>query len=318
MRDDPAILRPMGVMIDGTYHVEDPGPDTTVGGEFRRAEAKIRDWITPDGPYRPEPGRYHLYVAWNCPWAHRALLARTILGLEDAITVAYARPRRTGQGWVYDADGEYADPELGVSAIHEVYSRQRPGYTGRCTMPVLWDRETRQIVSNESADVIRMFRAFGRGPDLYPEALRTDIDAWNERIYPTLNNGVYRAGFARTQEAYDTAVGEVFDTLDAIEERLRAAEWLAGSAFTEADLRLFPTLARFDVAYHYAFKCNIRRIVDYPALWRYARRIYHMPGVRETVRFWVYKQGYHSPSKLRNPLGIVPAGPAIDWSLDDD
>lgn len=306
----------MGVMIDGIYHADDPGPDTTEGGRFKRAESRIRDWITTDGPYSPDPGRYHLYVAWNCPWAHRALLARTILNLEDAITVSYARPRRTDHGWVYDKDGEYSDSELGITAIHQVYSRQRPTYTGRLTVPVLWDRKTGQIVSNESADIIRMFGAFGRGPDLYSEPHRADIDAWNDRIYATLNNGVYRAGFARTQTAYDEAVAEVFATLDAIERRLQSNAWLAGDSFSEADLRLFPTLARFDVAYHYAFKCNIRRIMDYPALWRYARRIHAMPGVADTVRFWVYKQGYFSPSELRNPLGIVPAGPDIDWSLE--
>lgn len=305
----------MGVMIDGEYFKDDPGPDTTEGGEFRRAEAKIRDWINRDSPFTPDPARYHLYVAWNCPWAHRALLARVILGLEHTVTVSYARPRRSDQGWVYDAEGEYSDPELGVRAVHEVYSRQKSGYTGRLTVPVLWDRETGQIVSNESADIIRMFSEFDRGPDLYPVAVRSDIDAWNDRIYPTLNNGVYRAGFARTQEAYDAAVTEVFATLDAIEDRLQSRDWLAGDSFSEADLRLFPTLARFDVAYHYAFKCNIRRIMDYPALWAYARRIFAMPGVADTVRFWVYKQGYFSPSELRNPLGIVPKGPEIDWAL---
>jgi len=305
----------MGVMIDGTYLVDDPGPDTVVGGEFHRAEAKIRDWITTDGPCTPDAGRYHLYVAWNCPWAHRALLARVILGLEEEVSVAFARPRRTDQGWTYDPSGPFSDPELGVRAVHEVYSRQRPGYTGRLTVPVLWDRKTEQIVSNESADIIRMLGLFGRGPDLYPERLRADIDRWNDLIYPTLNNGVYRAGFARTQEAYDSAVAQVFDTLDRIEDQLGRTEWLAGDRFTEADLRLFPTLARFDVAYHYAFKCNIRRISDYPKLWTYARRIYAMPGVAGTVDFDIYKRGYHSPSELRNPLGIVPAGPDIDWAL---
>lgn len=305
----------MGVMINGTYHMEDPGADTPSGGEFKRAEAKIRDWITPDGPFPPAAGRYHLYVAWNCPWAHRALIAREILGLKNDIPVSFARPRRTNQGWVFDETGEYSDPELGVSAIHEVYAHQHPGYTGRCTMPVLWDRETRQIVSNESADIIRMFLTFNKGPDLYPAPLRPQIDAWNDRIYPTLNNGVYRAGFARTQDAYNIAVAEVFETLDAIDAQLQKTKWLTGDQMTEADLRLFPTLARFDVAYHYAFKCNIRRITDYPALWTYARRFYAMPGIAETVRFEVYKNGYHSQSELRNPLGIIPAGPQIDWSL---
>jgi len=304
----------MGVMIDGQYHVDDPGPDTTEGGAFKRAAANIRNWITPEGPFTPDPGRYHLYVAWNCPWAHRALLARTVLGLQDCISVAFARPRRTEQGWVYDAEGEYSDPLLGVRAVHQVYSRQNPGYTGRLTIPVLWDTQTQQIVSNESADIVRMLGAFG-GVDLYPDPHRAEIDEWNARIYATVNNGVYRAGFARTQQAYDGAVAEVFETLDEIEAHLAIHTWLVGETFSEADLRLFPTLARFDVAYHYAFKCNIRRLIDYPALWDYARRIYAMPGVRDTVCFDIYKQGYFSPSELRNPLGIVPAGPIVDWSL---
>ncbi|MGI9390450.1 MAG: glutathione S-transferase family protein [Boseongicola sp.] len=302
-------------MINGVYHANDPGSDTTEGGEFKRAASVIREWITLEGPYQPDPGRYHLYVAWNCPWAHRTLLAREILGLQDAISVAYARPRRSDQGWVYDAEGEYSDPELGVRALHEVFAHQQPSYTGRLTVPVLWDRKTKQIVSNESSEIIRMFALFGSGPDLYATPLRGEIDDWNERIYSTLNNGVYRAGFARTQEAYDNAVREVFATLDAIEARLGGNDWLVGDQFSEADLMLFPTLARFDVAYHYAFKCNLRRIVDYPSLWKYARRIYAMPGVADTVRFDIYKQGYFSPSELRNPLGIVPLGPVIDWSL---
>ncbi len=285
----------MGVMIDGVYDPQDPGPDTTRDGAFRRAASTIRHWVTPDGPFAPEPGRYHLYAAWNCPWAHRALLARAILGLEEAIGVSYARPRRTGDGWVFDPEGAFADPCLGVS--------------------VLWDSATGRIVSNESADIVRMLGAFGSGPDLTPPGLTPDIERWNTLIYRTVNNGVYRAGFARTQEAYDVAVAEVFDTLDRIEDHLGGSDWLAGDRFTEADLRLFPTLARFDVAYHYAFKCNIRRLTDYPRLWAYARRIYHMPGVAGTVDFEIYKRGYFSPSELRNPLGIVPAGPRVDWSL---
>ena len=307
--------RAMGVMIDGIFHKDDPGPETDAGGAFRRSEATIRDRIAPGGTHPPEPGRYHLYAAWNCPWAHRALLGRVILGLEDAIGVSYARPRRTEDGWVFDAEGAHADPVLGVGALHEVYARQRPAYTGRLTVPVLWDRQRERIVSNESADILRMLGAFGRGPELYPEPLRADIDDWNARIHAGLNNGVYRAGFARTQAAYDTAVREVFATLDAIESRLQHNAWLAGDRMTEADIRLFPTLARFDVAYHYAFKCNIRRLTDYPALWAYARRFHALPGVAATVRFDIYKQGYFSPSPLRNPLGIVPAGPSIDWNL---
>ena len=189
----------MGVMIDGTYQAQDPVPDTDASGEFKRATTTIRDWISPTGPFAPDAGRYHLYAAWNCPWAHRALLARTILGLSDTITVAYARPRRTDQGWVYDAHGEFSDAELGVSALHQVYARQRGGFTGRLTVPVLWDRPSEQIVSNESADIVQMFGAFGQGPDLCPQALRGTIEKWNTLIYATVNNGVYRAGCARAR-----------------------------------------------------------------------------------------------------------------------
>jgi len=305
----------MAVMIDGRFMADDPAPQTDADGAYRRAAATIRDWIGMDGPYRPEPGRYHIYAAWNCPWAHRVLLARVMLGLEDAISVAFARPRRTADGWVYDTEGEFADPVLGVSALHQVYARHRPRYTGRLTVPVLWDRETGRIVNNESADIVRMLSAFGSGPGLRPPHLAGEIDDWNMRIYGTVNNGVYRAGFARTQAAYDSAVTDLFETLDRIEVQLTASEFLTGARFTEADLRLFPTLARFDVAYHYAFKCNIRRLVDCPALWAYARRIYAMPRIAGTVNFDYYKQGYFSPSELRNPLGIIPAGPLVDWTV---
>ena len=305
----------MGVMIKGKYQQTDPAPDTDQGGEFKRTASTIRHWITLDGDFAAEDGRYHLYAAWNCPWAHRALLTRKMLGLEDAITVSFARPRRTAEGWVFDTDGNYADPCLGVTALHQVFARHTPAYTGRITVPVLWDRKTERIVSNESADIVRMLGAFGRGPDLWPADQTPEIKAWNVLIYRTLNNGVYRAGFARTQEAYDAAVTEVFETLDKIEAQLGQTEFLTGPLFSETDLRLFPTLARFDVAYHYAFKCNIKRLTDYPNIWTYARRIYAMPGVAETVNFDIYKQGYFSPSELRNPLGIVPMGPVIDWSL---
>ncbi len=314
----------MGLMIDGVYHAEDPGPDTTAQGAFRRADSTIRNWITRDGRagptgaggFTPDPGRYHLYLAWNCPWAHRAFLTRMIKWLEDAITVSFARPRRTEDGWVFDDDGPYADPLMGARALHEVYARHDQPYTGRVTVPVLWDRESGRIVSNESADIVQMLdAAFDGGPSLRPDDLAADIDAWNALIYPTLNNGVYRAGFARTQAAYDAAVAEVFDTLDRVEAQLGRTRYLTGDRFTEADLRLFPTLARFDVAYHYAFKCNIRRVSDYPNLWGYAREIYQMPGVAGTVDFDIYKRGYFSPSELRNPLGIVPAGPVIDWTV---
>ncbi len=303
----------MGVMIDGTYHVDDPSPASDADGRYRRQVSAIRNRITKDGPFTPDAGRYHLYAAWNCPWAHRALLGRAYLGLQDVISVAYAAPRRTEQGWVFEAGSPYLDSEMGVSALHEVYSKQQPAYTGRITVPVLWDRHTQSIVSNESADILRMLNAFVPDEGLYPAAKSQEIDDWNDLIYPRLNNGVYRAGFARTQDAYDEAVVEVFDTLDRLDAHLSSHRFLTGSNLTEADLRLFPTLARFDVAYHYAFKCNIRRLSDYTALWAYARDIYQTGTIADTVRFDIYKQGYFSPSELRNPLGIIPAGPLIDW-----
>ncbi len=307
----------MGVMIDGVYHAEDPGPDTVLDGQFRRAKSTIRHWISADGStgFPAEAGRYHLYAAWNCPWAHRVLLTRVMKGLETAIAVSYARPRRTDQGWVFDAAGAYADALMGARALHEVYAHEPDPYTGSITVPLLWDKIAGRAVSNESADLVRMLNDAFPGPDLAPEALRDQIDAWNTRIYRDVNNGVYRAGFARTQDAYDSAVAEVFAALDGIEAHLATHRYLCGDSFTEADLRLFPTLVRFDVAYHYAFKCNIRRLSDYPHLWAYAREIFQMPGIAGTVAFDIYKQGYFSPSDLRNPLGIVPAGPIIDWTL---
>ncbi len=307
----------MGVMIEGVFHEGDPGADTTLGGAYERSASTIRNWITAEGAeFSPDAGRYHLYAAWNCPWAHRALLARAILGLQDIISVSYARPRRTDQGWVFDADGPFSDAELGVTSLHQVYARQKPAYTGRLTVPVIWDKHTESIVSNESSDIVRMLTlAYDPARRLYPGHLAPQIDRWNEIIYPNVNNGVYKAGFARTQAAYDAAVVTLFESLDLIEEQLSRTPALTGAYLTEADLRLFPTLARFDVAYHYAFKCNIRRIMDYPNLWDYARAIFALPGIAQTVNFDIYKQGYFSASELRNPLGIVPMGPEIDWTV---
>ena len=293
----------MGLMIDGEYLVDDPAPDTASGGRFERAKSTLRDPI-PDGA---APSRLHLYAAWNCPWAHRALLTRAVLGL-DEITVSYALPRRTDQGWVFEEE-----PLLGVAAMHQVYAAGADAYTGRVTVPVLWDKETGRILNNESADIVRaMGEAYAPGR-LYPRDKADDIDSWNAMIYPALNNGVYRAGFARTQDAYDEAVADVFAALDRIEAQLSQNRYLAGDTLTEADIRLFPTLARFDVAYHSAFKCNLRRLIDYTNLWAYARDIYQTPGVAGTVDFDIYRRGYHSPSELRNPLGIVPIGPQNDW-----
>jgi len=304
----------MGVMIDGVYLVDDPGPATTQGGAYERAKSTLRNWITADDPYPPEPVRYHLFVAWNCPWAHRTLLVRAVLGLENAISISVAKPLRTQDGWVFDANGNHADPLLGVSAVHEVYARQLPPYTGRITVPVLWDKQSEQIVSNESADIVRMLAsAFDSRRRLVPPHLEAEIDDWNTLIHAQINNGVYRAGFARTQEAYDTAVTDLFDTLEQVDAHLATHATLVGEQLTEADLRLFPTLARFDVAYHYAFKCNLKKLSDLPHLWDYARALYSLPGVADTVKLDIYKAGYFSPSELRNPLGIVPAGPKVDW-----
>ncbi|MEL6465007.1 MAG: glutathione S-transferase C-terminal domain-containing protein [Pseudomonadota bacterium] len=309
----------MGVMINGNYEVEDPGPGTTKNGAYERAKSTLRNWITPDGPFTPTPGRYHLFVAWNCPWAHRTLLLRAVLGLQDAISISIAKPRRTDQGWVFDASGDYADTELGAMAVHEIYAKQTPAYTGRITVPVLWDKQSKQIVSNESADIVRMFStALDPSRCLCPIEHEAEIDRWNTLIHAKINNGVYRAGFARTQEAYDSAVTTLFATLDDLESHLARHNTLTGDKLTEADLRLFPTLARFDVAYHYAFKCNLAKLSDYPALWDYARALHALPGVADTVKPDIYKAGYFSPSELRNPLGIVPAGPKVDWSQPTD
>lgn len=309
----------MGVMINGVYETDDPGPGTPKNGAYERAKSTLRDWITPSGPFTPDAGRYHLFVAWNCPWAHRTLLVRAVLGLQDAISISIAKPRRTDQGWVFDPDGTYADTELGASAVHQVYARQRPAYTGRITVPVLWDKQTEQIVSNESADIVRMLgTTFDPNRRLCPPAQEAEINHWNTLIHARVNNGVYRAGFARTQDAYDTAVTDLFATLDDLEIHLTENTTLTGSTVTEADLRLFPTLARFDVAYHYAFKCNLAKLSDYPALWDYARALYALPGVAETVKPDIYKVGYFSPSELRNPLGIIPVGPKTDWTTPSD
>ncbi len=313
----------MGYMVGGTYHIGDDVTQTLPGGQWERSKSTVRHWVTADGKPGPtgdggftaEPGRYHLFVAWNCPWAHRTLITRALKGLEDAISVSYARPNRTDQGWVFDETGPFADSLFGAKAVHEVYSRDPAAYTGRLTVPVLWDKERQRIVSNESADIVRMLgNAFDGGPALYPPGLEGDIDHWNETIYASINNGVYRAGFASTQQAYQSAAWAVFEALDHLDDHLATNRYICGDVFTEADVRLFPTLARFDVAYHYAFRCNLKKLADYPNLWPYAREVFQMAGVADTVRFDIYKKGYFSASEKRNPLGIVPIGPAVpDW-----
>ncbi len=310
----------MGRMVDGKWLTDAEASAVAADGSWQRSPSLLRRQIGHDPDLPATPGRYHLYAAWNCPWAHRVLLARAILGLEAALPVSFVAPRRSAEGWVFDAAAGYRDDLFGLGALHAVYARGMPDYSGRVTVPLIVDRDSGDLIANESADILRSlpvaFAAAARHPrDLYPRDLRPEIDAWNERIYPALNNGVYRAGFAETQSAYETAAEGVFDMLDAIETRLADAPWLAGDRMTEADIRLFPTLARFDVAYFTAFKLGRRRICDYPAIWRYARRFHALPGVAETVRFDIYRRGYHSRSDKRNPLGIVPIAPDIDWSL---
>ncbi|MEY4696183.1 MAG: hypothetical protein RIT14_611 [Pseudomonadota bacterium] len=291
-------------------------------GGFVRQQSSFRNWVTPDGRPGPtgtggfaaEAGRYHLYVALICPWACRTLMARRLKGLEDAVTISVVEPELTDQGWRF---APHADAVNGATYMHEIYTRADPQVSGRATVPVLWDKATGRIVSNESADILRMFNAgFGalaRGTDLYPQDLQAEIDALNEAIYPALNNGVYRAGFATTQLAYDEAFADVFAMLDALEARMAdGRDWLHGARFTETDIRAFVTLARFDAAYHGLFKCNLRRIADYPALSAYLARVYRLPGVAATVNIDHIKRGYYSIKAL-NPNGIVPLGPRLDW-----
>ncbi len=320
----------MGVMIEGKWATDENGSTPSFAeGRFRRAPSVIRHWVTADGTPGPtgeggfaaETNRYHLFVALSCPWAHRTLVSRVLKGLTDAISVSVALPQRTGQGWVFDnASDRFRDTCLGKDALWEVYATGHPGYTGRATVPVLFDKQSGRIVSNESADITRMLnagfeRAGANREDYYPPALRPEIDALNDRIYATVNDGVYRAGFARTQEAYEEAFDRLFETLDFLDGRLEKRRYLCGAEQTEADWRLFPTLVRFDVAYHYAFKCNLRRLMDYPNLWPYTRDLFQTAGIAETVHPEIYKLGYFSRSELRNPLGIVPKGPIVDFRL---
>ena len=311
----------MGLLIEGRW--TDKWYDTkSSGGRFQREDSAFRNWITADGSpgptgrggFKAAAGRYHLYVSLACPWAHRTLIFRALKGLEDMITVTVVEPLMLEDGWEI-ADG--ADPILGARFLHQVYTAAKPDYTGRVTVPVLWDRQEGTIVSNESAEIIRMFNAafdgVGATPgDYYPKHLREEIAAVNKRVYATINNGVYRAGFATTQEAYEEAVTALFDSLDWLEERLATWRYVAGCRITEADWRLFTTLVRFDAVYHGHFKCNIRRIEDYPNLSAYLRELYQVPGVAGTVNLDQIKTHYYGSHRTINPTGIVPVGPALD------
>ena len=310
----------MGLLVDG--HWQDQWYDTkSSGGAFKRQESKFRDWLTPatdGGRFPAEPGRYRLYVSLACPWAHRTLIFRALKGLEDMIPVFVTHWHMGEQGWTFEpGPGVVPDPD-GAQYLYEIYTRVDPAITTRVTVPILWDTHERTIVSNESADIIRMlnsaFDDHGAKPgDYYPEDLRSEIDALNTRIYGTVNNGVYKAGFATTQAAYEEAVFPLFDTLDFLDRHLALRRYLCGDTLTEADWRLFTTLVRFDAVYVGHFKCNIRRIVDYPNLWGYARDLFNHPGVRGTVNFQHIKGHYYMSHPTINPHGIVPAGPTVDW-----
>ncbi len=306
-------------MIDGRW-VPEGAPTTAEDGAFVRAPTRFRDAIAPGGPFPPEAGRYHLYISLACPWAHRTRIFRRLKGLEGMVGLSVVHWLLGEDGWTFaPGEGVIADPVMDARFLHELYARADPHYTGRVSVPVLWDRARGRIVSNESADIVRMFNsafdALGAAPgDYYPEALRPEIDAVNARVYATLNNGVYRAGFARTQAAYDAAVAPLFETLDWMEARLSRQTWLCGERLTEADWRAFTTLVRFDAVYHGHFKCNIRRLVDYPALWDYTRALYQVPGIAETVDFDHIKRHYYMSHRWVNPTGIVPMGPALDFA----
>lgn len=317
----------MGLLINGQWH--DSWYDTKdTNGAFKRTEANFRNWITPDGSVGPsgaggfaaEPNRYHLYVSLACPWAHRTLIFRTLKGLEKIIDVSVVHPDMMNEGWTFGTDYPAAtgDTLFNLPFARDIYTRAVPDFTGRVTVPILWDKSQSTIVSNESSEIIRMLNnAFdtltGNTDDYWPTALHPQIEALNARIYDTLNNGVYKSGFATTQEAYDAAVRPLFDTLDWLEEILSTNRYLTGERVTEADWRLFTTLVRFDPVYHQHFKCNRKRIVDYPNLWAYTRELYQWKGVAETVNFDHIIRHYHYSHDTINPNRIIPINPVIDW-----
>ena len=317
----------MGLLVEGVW--QDQWYDTKKsGGRFVRQESQFRNWVTADGApgpsgeggFKAEPGRYHLYVSLACPWAHRTLIFRKLKKLEKLVDVSVVHWFMGEHGWTFeDGPGVVADPNAGARYLYQVYTAAVPTYTGRVTVPVLWDKARRTIVSNESSEIIRMFNsAFDRwgdaSLDFYPADLRAEIDAVNAVVYDTVNNGVYKCGFATSQGAYDEAFQALFATLDDLEARLGRRRYLAGDRLTEADWRLFTTLARFDPVYVGHFKCNKRRLVDYPNLWNYARELYQVPGVAETVDFFHIKHHYYESHGTVNPSRIVPGGPELDFA----
>ena len=322
----------MGMLIDGVWQEQEPEADKAdparAAGRYERATTAFRNWVTPDGRPGPTgsdgfsaaPGRYHLYVSLACPWAHRTLIMRALKGLEQIIPVSVTHWLMAERGWTFSpGEGVIPDPLFNSRYLHEIYARADAHYTGRASVPVLWDQHTQTIVNNESSEIVRMFNsAFdgvgAKAGDYYPLDLRPEIDSLNAEIYGRVNNGVYRAGFATTQEAYEEAVRPLFETLDKLEARLSRQRYLCGERITEADWRLFTTLIRFDSVYYGHFKCNIRRIADYPNLWGFTRELYQWPGVRETTNFQHIKRHYYESHRTINPTGIVPVGPDLDFN----
>jgi glutathionyl-hydroquinone reductase len=318
----------MGILVDGRWSEEELSTETDKNGAFQRSDSRFRDWITADGSsgFKAEPGRYHLYVAYNCPWAHRTLIFRALKSLEGAISTAYALPSARAQGWTFESDVHFPectpDTVNGFRYLHQAYTTNDPHYTGKVTVPTLWDKKTQRIVNNESSEIIRMLNSEFRGTaradiDFYPVPLRPEIDRINEVVYANVNNGVYRCGFARSQTAYEAAFDALFGTLDELEARLSRQRYLVGEQITEADWRLFPTLVRFDVAYFSLFKCNQKRIADYPNLSNYMRELYSVPGIAATVKPRQYIAGYWSIRRL-NPTGIIPKGTPVDYGAAND
>jgi putative glutathione S-transferase len=321
----------MGRLVEGVWQDEQHA-ERTPAGRFVRPTTHFRNWVTEDGNAGPSGsggfpaarGRYHLYVSLACPWAHRTLIMRSLKGLEEAVSISVVEPLYGPHGWRFgDSPGTIPDSVNGAAELAEIYLHADPKYTGRVSVPVLWDKERRTIVNNESAEIIRMLNgAFGRftnvRTDYYPPPLRAEIDRINTQVYETVNNGVYRAGFATAQDAYEEAFRALFGTLDEIEQKLARQRYLAGSDLTEADWRIFPTLVRFDAVYYSHFKCNLRRIVDYPNLSNYLRDLYQQPGVAATVNMDHIKRHYYGSQRHVNPSGIVPVGPQLDFVRPHD
>ena len=319
----------MGQLVDGVWH--DVWYDTgKSGGAFERSTSSFRNWITADGSpgpsgtggFKAESGRYHLYVSYACPWAHRTMIFRQIKELADHISFDVVHPDMLSDGWTFATDdaGATGDRQFGLPFVRDIYLRADPNISGRVTVPILWDKQKNTIVSNESSEIIRMFNsAFngltGNDLDFYPPALQADIEPINGRIYDTFNNGVYRCGFSTTQAAYNAAVVPLFETLDWLEDHLASNRYLMGHQLTEADWRLFPTLARFDSVYHLHFKCNQKRIIDYPNLWAYTRELYQYDGISDTVNMQHTIRHYHYSHDTINPNRIIPINPILDWHL---